>query len=305
MDLKERSLSNYKLRQAEAWKAFFDVSNFRIKNESEHWFPVHTTSVYGSQTPADAVLIVGDNFRAAAEAAKYLQVQNHNFGKYPEVVCIKGFSIPKTISYGASQQYWLKLILLEMGIPGDVVAQHDLSEIGEPIEILQEFFGRNEHLHKIVIFSSRGYSLSVAQQIFMHIPDKNWVFYENKYVEPKDRIFEAEIIGPEGFMVDMLIRQKIYALQNVGTERYPLNLTARANLPKNESIIKFLEKGYALGMETYHDWEHFNYDVRQGVELFEARRDDFKWMMLPENARHRILAQIHQLMQQYGEEIEI
>ena len=126
------------------------------------------------------------------------------------------------------------------------------------------------------------------------------MFYENKYVEPKDRIFESEIIGPEGFAVDLLIGQAVRFSQDDGSKYYPLTDETKKNIPSKETLFKFLEKGYALGMKTYHDWDFFRCDMRKSVELYESRRADFPWLMFPEKARQHMLECISVLIKQYG-----
>ncbi len=290
----KKSLSSYKTREALSYETWLSAPvNFMItKNEEVH--PVPTISISGDCSKVDAVLVIGDNLRAAAEAARFMEKQKKAFGEYPNVVCSNGFTTSKKINYGYSEAFWLKLVLVRMGIPKKVADRFTPEFKTQPIYDLLHYFRDGE---KIAVFSSRGYSLPVAQELFEKMPDVDWRFYENPVIAEEDRIFESEIIGEEGFAVDFMLANIVHCCRGQGMRRYPLSDESWKSMPKVKVMQKFLRKGYAFALEGWQDWEFFDIELREGLELASNRRNDFRWLYA--NSRMHVRHQVELLVKQY------
>lgn len=301
MAKEKKSLSAFKQREALSYETWLCANNLRIEKNGKMLL-VPMISIFGrNEAPADAVLVVGDNFRAAAEAAEFLHNQNRKFGIYPKVICCSGFNTPAKINYGHEATFWLKFILQRLGIPKAMVKQYDPPYNDAPMPALIDFFVKHSELNRIAVFSSRGYSLTVAQELFCKLPRINWSFFENPVIPQSDRIFEAEIIGEDGFQVDLMLAAIAHSYQDWETKRYRLSAESQKNFPELEVMKKFLFKGYALGMQGYRDWNFFGVDARKGVELATDRKRDFLWMN--QNPCQHIRRQVEELVKQYQPKI--
>ncbi len=288
-----RKISEYKIREACSYKPWLSVGNSDVTIEKKgKEVEIPTVSILGTHKPIDVVLIVGDNFRAAAEAVEFLNNCKNRFGVYPEVVCMPGLCTPSRINYG-NTEFWLKLILISLGIPKGVVKQHKL-EFGEnPVEDLRLFLKDHKKMKKIAVFSSRGFSMSVAQLLMFNFPKHKLYFYDNQFVAEEDRIFEAELIGPEGFAIDLMIANIIHSAQGWNTKRCPLIATCRPEIP---IMRKIAQKGYLLGIVDYEDLVSLGMEGGDAFELLCDRQREFPWFKNP--AEH-IRTQVRQLIVQY------
>ena len=69
MAAESRKISEYKTRVACSYEPWLSVGNSDVTLEIQgKYVEIPTISIFGGRKPVDVVLIVGDNFRAAAEA---------------------------------------------------------------------------------------------------------------------------------------------------------------------------------------------------------------------------------------------
>lgn len=298
----KKSLSAFKQREALSYETWLCANNLRVEKNGK-MLQVPLISIFGGNDgPADAVLVVGDNFRAAAEAAQFLHHQNRKFGVYPKVICVSGFNTPAWIDYGHEASFWLKFILMRLGIPKAEVKRYDPPFGDNPTPVLVNFFAGHRELKKVAVFSSRGYSLTVAQELFLKLPEISWSFFENPVIQLEERIFDAEIIGENGFAVDLMLANIAHSCQDWEIRRCRLSAESQNNFPKMDVMAKFLLKGYALGMKGYRDWNFFGIKPSVGIILSNGRKDDFRRMK--ENPRQYVRRQVEQLIGQYKPKID-
>ena len=293
MAAESRKISEYKTRVACSYEPWLSVGNSDVTLEIQgKYVEIPTISIFGGRKPVDVVLIVGDNFRAAAEAVEFLNNCNNRFGSYPEVVCMPGLCTPERVNYG-NPEFWLKLILLSLGIPKDVVKKHS-PDFGEnPIEGLKFFLNDNKKMKKIAVFSSRGFSMNVAQELMFIFPKHKWSFYDNPFILEEDRIFESELIGPEGFAIDLMIANIVHSSQNWRTKRCPLVAGCH---PEGLVLRKIAQRGYLLGIVDHEDVASLNMNGGDAFELLCERQKEFPWFKKPEK---HVFKQVKRLIVQY------
>ena len=293
MAAESRKISEYKHRVACSYEPWLSVGNPDITVEKQgKYVEIPTISIFGGHKPVDAVLIVGDNFRAAAEAVEFLNNCFDRFGCYPEVVCMPGMCTPARVNYG-KPEFWLKLILISLGIPKEVVKKHSHNFGENPLEGLKSFLKANKKMKKIAVFSSRGFSMNVAQELMFNFPKHKMYFYDNPFIVEEDRIFEAEIIGPEGFAIDLMIANIIHSAQDWNSKRCPLRACC---YPERPVMRKLAERGYLLGMSNHEDVAFLTIPAGDAFELLCDRQKEFSWFR---NPRRHILTQVNQLIAQY------
>ncbi len=260
----------------------------------EAWLSAETLMINGeirkiakvSDASIDAVLVVGDNFRAAAEAAVFLKDYREKFGGYPKIFCIAGLSTPKAVDYGYDSSFWAKIILIRMGIPKRLVKFYRFSNPKNPLAGVF-YFINNMHLSRIAVFSSRGYSLPVAAKLFMMRPEIEWMFFENPHVPLEKRIFEAEILGEEGFAIDAMV-SAIFKLRHKRGNM--LSPEYKDMCPDNDELKQVLEQGYVLGIKLE------NLDkLKIDPEIWEQRKKYFA----DKTVKSYLRQQIEQLISQY------
>ena len=300
MAKKGREISVYKHRELLGSETWLTFSNLRIERSGKVR-AVPSISIYGGLKPVDAVLVVGDNFRAAAEAAVFLHNFYQRFGVYPNLICTPAFCSSPHINYGYRIEFWLKLILHSLGVPKDVVNKYNPSFEAGVINGLAEVFTPKECLKKVAVFSSRGYSLNVAQELFFYFPKINWSFYENPFIAEEDRIFEAEIVGPNGFAIDLMLANVVKAFEGWGEKRCHLPKDARPYALDAKFIYKVVVKGYVLGVNKNHNFEGFGLQEGDVFQLLCDRLQDFPWFSKDTCAYVR--AQVRKLIVQYKDQL--
>lgn len=245
----------------------------------------------------DAVVVVGDNLRAAAEAAKYLSKYYNKYGFYPKVLCVPGFSLPTWLRYETPTVEWIKRILKALDIPEDVIENNFVVEKQVPAEAIRDFVLTTDW-GKIAVFSSRGYSLPVAQQLYCLLPEIKWYFNDNKPVLPEDRIFRSEIVAPEGLAIDLMLAAIVRTCRDLGTRRLKLSNNASESHPDIELMQKMVARGYVGGLSSFFDWEYFNVPAKEGIKQVFIRRDDFPVSM---GSDEDIMSCVNKLIEQYRE----
>ena len=293
-----KNLSQAMQREVLSYESWLTAtSGFRFeKFNRQSMLP--TVSVYGNhKLKVDAVLVVGDNLRAAAEATDFLLHHKKMRGSYPEIICAPGFSIPAAIDFGYPAEWWLKVIMLCLGIPKELLKQHKLCfDRRDPCWNLTEFFAERRKIKTVVVFSSRGYSMTVAQELYQQIPRINWVFFDNPMVQLEDRIFDTENISSGGLGIDLLIGGMAHVWQDWGSFRYPLSSETRRNAPKKLPVKNLVHRGYVLGLESGRDWDFFEEDAVKHLETIMLRRRE---LVAGDKIRSRIGAQVRKLIGQF------
>lgn len=293
-----KNLSQAMQREVLSYESWLTAtSGFRFeKFNRQSMLP--TVSVYGNhKLKVDAVLVVGDNLRAAAEATDFLLHHKKMRGSYPEIICAPGFSIPAAIDFGYPAEWWLKVIMLCLGIPKELLKQHKLCfDRRDPCRNLTEFFAERRKIKTVVVFSSRGYSMTVAQELYQRIPRINWVFFDNPMVQLEDRIFDTENISSGGLGIDLLIGGMAHVWQDWGSFRYPLSSETRRNAPKKLPVKNLVHRGYVLGLESGRDWDFFEEDAVKHLETIMLRRRE---LVAGDKIRRRIGAQVRKLIGQF------
>lgn len=294
-----KNLSQAMQREVLSYESWLTAtSGFRFeKFNRQSMLP--TVSVYGNhKLKVDAVLVVGDNLRAAAEATDFLLHHKKMRGCYPEIICAPGFSIPAAIDFGYPAEWWLKVIMLCLGIPKELLKQHKLCfDRRDPCWNLTEFFAERRKIKTVVVFSSRGYSMTVAQELYQRIPRINWVFFDNPMVQLEDRIFDTENISSGGLGIDLLIGGMAHVWQDWGSFRYPLSSETRRNAPKKLPVKNLVHRGYVLGLESGRDWDFFEEDAVKHLETIMLRRRE---LVTGDKIRSRICGQVRKLIGQFA-----
>ena len=293
-----KNLSQAMQREVLSYESWLTAtSGFRFEKFNRQ-SELPTVSVYGShKLKIDAVLVVGDNLRAAAEATDFLLHHKKMRGSYPEIICAPGFSIPAAIDFGYPAEWWLKVIMLCLGIPKELLKQHKLCfDRRDPCWNLTEFFAERRKIKTVVVFSSRGYSMTVAQELYQRIPRINWVFFDNPMVQLEDRIFDTENISSGGFGIDLLIGGMVHVWQDWESFRYPLSSETRRNAPKKLPVKNLVHRGYVLGLESGRDWDFFEEDAVKHLETIMLRRRE---LVAGDKIRRRIGAQVRKLIGQF------
>lgn len=299
--IRTMDVSTYKRRAVMSWETMLSIENFRrIKNES--LIPVKMVSIFGNDKPVDVVLVVADNPRAAAEAAVFMHNQVHKFGVYPCVIFTPGFCTPQRLKFAYSMVDVCMQIMQKLGVPAEILnfISPDYSEGN--IEGIKATLEKYSKLKNIVVFSSRGFATLVAQELLCQLPKVNWKFFENPVVLEKNRIFDVEIISPEGLAIDLMIAN--ISKSHMGWYVKKLPLYANNDITKDELRVvkKTLEKGYAAAMTSYQDWMFYGFDVMSGIEMSFNRQEEV--MHLLEDPE-RIDAQIERIVQQFKMEDDI
>ena len=299
MAKKTVDVSTYKRRAIMSWETMLSIENFRV-NKNESLIPVNMVSVFGSNKPVDAVLVVADNPRAAAEAAVYMHNHVTKFGVYPCVIFSPGFCIPSRLKFAYSQIDVCMQIMQQRGVPAEILnfISPDYSE--GHIEGIKATLEKYSKLKNIVVFSSRGFATLVAQELLCQLPNVKWKFFENPVVLEENRIFDVEIIGPEGLAIDLMIAN--IAKSHMGWYVKKLPLYANNDITKDELCVvkKTLEKGYAAAMTLYQDWLFYGFDVMNGIEMSFNRQEEL--MHILEDSK-RIDAQIERVIQHFKMEV--
>ena len=293
-----KNLSQAMQREVLSYESWLTAtSGFRFEKFNRQ-SELPTVSVYGShKLKIDAVLVVGDNLRAAAEATDFLLHHKKMRGSYPEIICAPGFSIPAAIDFGYPAEWWLKVIMLYLGIPKELLKQHDLRfDRRDPCWNLTEFFAEKRKIKTVVVFSSRGYSMTVAQELYQRIPRINWVFFDNPMVQLEDRIFDTENICSGGLGVDLLVGGMVHVWQDWGSFRYPLSSETRHNAPKKLLVKNLVHCGYVLGLESGRDWDFLEEDAVKHIETIMLRRNE---LATGDKIRSRIGGQVRKLISQF------
>ena len=246
----------------------------------------------------DAVIIVGDNLRAAAEAARYLLKHNDKYGHYPNILCVPGFSIPEWFRFETPPVVWLKRILKAMRVPEDVVDQHNLTMKTKDVAKEVADFVMATDWGRIGVFSSRGYSLPVAQQLYCLLPEIKWYFNDNVPVMPEDRIFTSEILAPKGLAIDLIVANAAKAYCDIGNKRLRLSTDATVDRPNLDVLLKVIKRGYAGGLCSRCVWEYYNLSAKEAINLVFARRGDFQAAL---GSDEYIADCVGRLLQQYSD----
>ncbi len=299
--IRTMDVSTYKRRAVMSWETMFSIENFRrLKNES--LIPVNMVSIFGNYKPVDAVLVVADNPRAAAEAAVFMHNQVHKFGIYPCVIIAPGFCTPQRLKFAYNPMYICNQIMEKLGVPSEILNFISPDYSGGNIEGIKATLEKYSKLKNIVVFSSRGFATLVAQELLCQLPKVNWKFYENRVVADDNRIFDAEIIGPDGLAIDLLIAN--IAKSHMGWYIKKLPLFANNDITTDElSVVKkTLEKGYAAAMTMYQDWLFYGFDVMKGIGMSFDRQEEV--IHLLEDSK-RIDNQIERIVQQIKMEDDI
>lgn len=273
------------------------TSGFRFeKNNRRALLP--TTSIYGKHDlKVDAVLVVGDNFRAAAEAAVFLRYHKKRHGSYPKIICSPGFSVPNVLDFGYPPEWWLKIIMLRLGVPREALNnQKQQFERFDPCQSLADFLEKQSQIKTAVVFSSRGYSMAVAQELYQRIPQINWVFFDNPVIPIDERVLDSENIVSEGVGIDLLIGGIVHVWQDWQIVRYPLSLETRNNAPEEAFLKVFIQKGYVLGLSDNRDWDFFGTtaSVYRGILL-----ERMECLKTGREARQHVRRQVESLIGQY------
>lgn len=251
----------------------------------------------------DAIIVVGDNLRAAKDAAEYLKLYNRKYAHYPEVLCVPGFSQPKWLRYETPTVEWLRRIMMALDVPERIVYQHNLLVDEQDLAEAVRDFVLTTDWGKIGVFSSRGYSLPVAQQLYCLLPEIRWYFNENAPVLPEDRIFRSEIVGPDGWAIDAIVANVAKSYQCLGTKRLRLSDNCFGgdeyeDHPYIKLVQKMVSRGYVGCLCSYRDWDFYGISARDGIAEVFIRRDDFPVSM---GSDEDIMSCVNKLIEQYRE----
>ena len=295
----KRVLSLSEQREVMRWETWLTAtSGFRCEYGSRQ-IPLPTVSIFGGpKLKPDIVLVVGDSLRAAAEAAAFLRHYQRMEEAYPEVVCMPGFTTAPIIDLGYSAEWWLKVILMRLGIPKKVLKRHPkpVFDRRDPCETLEDMLAEKPDIRTAVVFSSRGYSMAVAQELYQRIPQVRWVFYDNPVVQVEERIFDAENVFSGGIAVDIMIGSIIHARQDWDIVRYKLSSESRYTAPKKLHLRNLVEKGYVLGLENDRDWEYLGLYAEDYADLIAERKAE---CLSSDDVCRRIRYQVDKLVRQY------
>ena len=237
------------------------------------------------------IVIFGTCLTAVRDAGLYLQKYYNRCKKYPRVICLPGLSSSKYIKYGMPIENWMKVILMQMGIPKEVV-KRDVFDFNkrDVIDVLRDFLKRTKYKN-VLVFSSRGYSVNTALTLMQEFPEVNFKYFDNAYIKDEDLNLDAENLDL-GYGLDLLLGEIVRL--NLNKEKFP-NFYLSENLMTLNIARKFIEKGYVLGLRSEDEWRAVGIDRNKAMEMIVWRMADFDWMS-ERRAFDHTKQQIHDLL---------
>ncbi|MBR1948907.1 MAG: hypothetical protein IKA30_03840 [Alphaproteobacteria bacterium] len=282
-----KEISLIKQTIAKSQKTLLSVANeFLSTNEI-----IYHDEDFATKKPS-VVVIFGSCLTAAKDAGDYLQNYYEKFGSYPRVICMHGLSCSRHIKLGESVDYWLKYILCEMGIPKNVVHRDsfDFSSGEAPIEVLRRVIQKRRYKN-VAVFSSRGYSVTTAITLKEEMPDVMFKFYSNPYIPQELLCMDSENMN--GYGLDLILGEII----RLNMRRESLPEYIQEHLITMDVVLKFVEKGYVLGIQSCREREAVGLGEEQYKSLLARRKAEFPWFSNKEDAYRRTKAQISELLQ--------
>jgi len=270
-----RENSKFTTGQLCGWESFLTVENNKLRNRKSKAITI--SRLYAQKEPTvqlDAILVFGDNLRAGAEAAEFLHSYKNKFDSYPETVCLSGPSVPHWIFFETSIPDWLKHIMVSLNIPDYVVSNYEFSSPKLDIACISELI-EQKGWKKIGVFSSLGYSLPLAQQLLFYQPQVDWYFNDNLPIPLDERIFRSEIIGPQGYAIDLMLSNIVRLCPQEEDSKCQITDSLIAIHPELKLMHKMLERGYVLGLTKTTDWDYFALNAANELPRVLNRREDF------------------------------
>lgn len=237
------------------------------------------------------MVIFGTCLTAAKDAGEYLKNYHNRYGSYPRVICMPGLSCSRYIKLGNSVENWIKYVLMEMGIPEKVVCRDsfEFTPTKTPIEVLKEVITKGRYKH-IAVFSARGYSVTTALNLKGVLPDINFMFYCNPYIPQEELCLDSENMGAYG--LDLVLGEII----RLNMRRDSLPEYVKEHLMQMDVALKFVEKGYVLGIQSCEEREAVGLGEEQYKALLARRLKDFPWLNDAEKSYARTKSQIAELL---------
>ena len=237
------------------------------------------------------MIIFGTCLTAAKDAGDYLENYHNRYGSYPRVICMPGLSCSRYIKLGNSVENWIKYVLMEMGIPEKVVCRDsfEFTSTETPIEVLKKVITRGRYKH-IAVFSSRGYSVTTALTLKETLPNINFMFYCNSYIPQEKLCLDSEDMS--GYGLDLILGEVI----RLNMRRDSLPEYVSEHLMQMDVALKFVEKGYVLGIQSCEEREAVGLGEEQYKALLDRRLKDFPWLKDTEKSYARTKRQISELL---------
>lgn len=241
------------------------------------------------------VVVFADSLSIMSDVASYLNKYYARYGEYPCVVCLPGSSSSKYVDFGMPIETWMKIALCASDIPESVVYRYDIdSSNGGPIEALKSFLKKARYKHASV-FTARGYSVSTIVSLKREIPDIDFKFYDKAYISEdcmekwgmkSSAIFDTDDLEDLG--IDLILGELVRL--NLIYNQLP-NYLQRYLMPL-ETVKKYTDKGYILGLNTEEEMKAVGISVEQFDEMLPKRLADLEWI---DNPKERIYGQIMSL----------
>jgi hypothetical protein len=242
------------------------------------------------KTSPRLMVIFGDSLSIVYDAVDYLHRYYDKFGVYPKIVCLPGSSLSKHVNFGKPVETWMKIILLDNGIPEDAFYQ-DLGSSRDVICTLGRVFNATR-CSRVAVFAARGYSVSTILMLQENFPEISFKFFAKAYVSSEymeeygmrsNCIFDTDCLDSLG--IDLILGELVRL--HLMYDALPVYL--KRHLMPLEKVKKFTDKGYILGLNTEEEINAVGLSVQEFVAMVPERLCDFDWI---DNVEERIYGQI-------------
>jgi hypothetical protein len=210
---------------------------------------------------------------------EYLQGYAKTHGKYPKVITLPGVSSSKYVDWGFPEEEWLKTILVNNGIPEkNVLSLCSIDDVKN--------FIRKHHYKHVSVFAARGYSVSTVISLKQLIPDIDFKYFEKEFLS-KDWMAEEGIVSNCVFDTDKLsslgMDLLLGQIVRLNLVRDTLHQYLKEYLMPLETVKKFTDKGYILGLNTEEEMNAVGIHLEDFNERLPKRLADFEWMPYAKN----------------------
>lgn len=242
------------------------------------------------------VAIFGDSLSIVYDAAIYLKRYHERYGKYPTVVCLPGLSMSKYIDFGMPIESWMKMILLNKGIPEEYIYCYEQDDMTRgPVAVLKDFLEDMSHyIHDVhvAVFAARGYSVSTILALRKGIPDTEFMVFDKEYISSEyleeqgikpTCIFDTDCLDSLG--LDLILGELVRL--HLAYKSLPVYL--KRHIMPLDKVKKFIDKGYILGLNTEAEMNAVGLSFQEFYEKLHSRLADIEWRR---DAKARIYEQI-------------
>lgn len=219
---------------------------------------------------ADALLVLGYP-RALEYAAEIAVRYREKFGHYPEL-----FSVGDGRGMFAQRRdmgRWFQEQLVALGFPKEWAFQNCLPHAEKnwktTAEVNMLILRRTsfKRRFRVLVVTSPGCSLTVAQELYSAIPHTDFLMFETPQVS--ERLFDHEVFSSKSYGIDLLIAQ--YVKARIGGNLMPLPAEKLLSIPRLGFVSALAQKGFAGCITSSEMWKILGISAERGETLHKER----------------------------------